>query len=497
MSSFICSLFKQYYYVLLAAVVLTGLLFTQLYLVHAADSSITINSVVLTLETDDDDNGMANIGDTVRVVVDLSNTDEACDSETVSTTVTADLTAYGGESDEALTCVTPSDGTNDIWRIDFEIVNAGGDGIDVVADSASSVVEVSATDEDEETPTTDSSNNLAEAVDTIAPTITTFEVTGGSGTDGAFIVGDTVTVTWDNSGDGDNNSDTIATTTVLFFGDELVVATEEDDIWTATLEIDSIDDLEDTGLNITVSVTDNADNSTSTGTDDVDVDNVAPGTPEATPPASSFARTKGITLASTGSDSIRYTTDGTTPTCSSGTVYASSFTINATLTVKAIGCDEAGNSSGVASISYTRTSSGNSSSSGSTKKPDMTTPAPAAGKSVAEIVQENRALLLQAQALGLKLPQFILDVLGVNPPAGMLARDLTMGATGADVQALQALLIARGHAIPAGATSYFGAQTQAALVQYQNANGIKPAAGYFGALTRAHMKSAGLSGLWW
>ncbi len=64
-------------------------------------------------------------------------------------------------------------------------------------------------------------------------------------------------------------------------------------------------------------------------------------------------------------------------------------------------------------------------------------------------------------------------------------RDLTIGSTGADVTALQNALIANGFTIAAGATGYFGSQTQAAVVAYQTAKGIAPAVGYVGPLTRA------------
>lgn len=67
----------------------------------------------------------------------------------------------------------------------------------------------------------------------------------------------------------------------------------------------------------------------------------------------------------------------------------------------------------------------------------------------------------------------------------MFTRDLTLGSSGADVTALQNWLISKGFSVPAGATGYFGAQTQAALAAYQAANGISPAAGYFGPITRA------------
>lgn len=63
--------------------------------------------------------------------------------------------------------------------------------------------------------------------------------------------------------------------------------------------------------------------------------------------------------------------------------------------------------------------------------------------------------------------------------------DLTLGSSGAQVTNLQKFLIARGFSIPAGATGYFGAQTQAAVAAFQASNGITPAAGYFGPVTRA------------
>lgn len=64
-------------------------------------------------------------------------------------------------------------------------------------------------------------------------------------------------------------------------------------------------------------------------------------------------------------------------------------------------------------------------------------------------------------------------------------RDLTIGDTGDDVTGLQDFLIAGGHTIPAGATGYFGLQTQTALASYQAGHGIAPPVGYFGPITRA------------
>ncbi len=72
-------------------------------------------------------------------------------------------------------------------------------------------------------------------------------------------------------------------------------------------------------------------------------------------------------------------------------------------------------------------------------------------------------------------------------------RDLTLGSKGADVTCLQNALIAAGYSIPAGATGYFGAQTQAAVVAWQKKAGVTPTAGYFGAKSRAAFGSSSSS----
>ncbi len=71
-------------------------------------------------------------------------------------------------------------------------------------------------------------------------------------------------------------------------------------------------------------------------------------------------------------------------------------------------------------------------------------------------------------------------------------RDLTVGSTGADVTALQQALISGGY-LNATATGYFGSLTQAAVAKWQTAMGISPAAGYFGAKSRAAFAAAGPS----
>ncbi len=85
----------------------------------------------------------------------------------------------------------------------------------------------------------------------------------------------------------------------------------------------------------------------------------------------------------------------------------------------------------------------------------------------------------------------------------IVVRDLFITFTGSDVEHLQNILIERKSGPSAleleriGATGYFGLYTKRALGEYQKAENILPYAGYFGPLTRAHMKSTTVPGLWW
>ena len=78
--------------------------------------------------------------------------------------------------------------------------------------------------------------------------------------------------------------------------------------------------------------------------------------------------------------------------------------------------------------------------------------------------------------------------------ASAYSSNLTIGSSGADVTTLQNWLISKGFSLSAGATGYFGSQTQAALAAFQSANGISPAVGYFGPVTMAKVNAMGSTG---
>jgi len=93
------------------------------------------------------------------------------------------------------------------------------------------------------------------------------------------------------------------------------------------------------------------------------------------------------------------------------------------------------------------------------------------------------------------LSQVINSLGGATPGTGVpsgacnFMQSLTIGSSGAEVTCLQNYLIAGDYSIPAGATGYFGPQTQSAVMAWQRANAVSPASGLFGPISRAAYNS--------
>jgi len=245
-------------------------------------------------------------------------------------------------------------------------------------------------------------------------------------------------------------------------------------------------------------------------------DTTAPGDPTGLSDTT-INKTTSVSLASVGSSAIRYTTDGTTPSCTDGTVYSSAVTIAGTATLKAIGCDEANNASSVVTAVYTfsRTGTGSVSGGGSNSIPAVpathiegcvsgnvfntvtgksctipATPAvPATNEGCALgnrfSTANGRPCAGGASAGSSNYGQ------GVSAAVHAFMSDLKTGSLGSDVKALQEFLNARGFTVaasgpgsPGNETTTFGALTRAAVIKYQKSKGITPAVGYFGPITR-------------
>jgi unsaturated rhamnogalacturonyl hydrolase len=83
--------------------------------------------------------------------------------------------------------------------------------------------------------------------------------------------------------------------------------------------------------------------------------------PVFTPAPGTYASAQSVSISTTTSGAtIRYTTDGSTPTSTTGTVYSGPITISATTTLKAIAYESGFNNSSVTSGTYTISSSGGS-----------------------------------------------------------------------------------------------------------------------------------------
>ncbi|WP_269790017.1 DUF4347 domain-containing protein [Stenotrophomonas sp. Iso1] len=206
--------------------------------------------------------GAYKIGDTVTATW---NNTAGGDNNASVTGVTMDFSQFGGG---AAVAATNSSGS---WTATYTLT-AGA------IDTANRNVSVTATNSGGATTTADSTNAI---VDNIAPTVTDgrISISGASGTNGAYRIGDTVTATWNNTAGGDNNSDTISSVTIDFsqFGRSTAVAAiNSAGIWTATHTIVA-GNIDTTNRNVTVSATDNAGNATSTAdTANAIVDNIAP-----------------------------------------------------------------------------------------------------------------------------------------------------------------------------------------------------------------------------
>ena len=146
-------------------------------------------------------------------------------------------------------------------------------------------------------PVADTSNITIES---IVPVVTdnNISVSGSSGTAGSFIAGDTLTLTWDNTASGDNNSDIASATVDLsaFGGSLTEVLVNNAGSWTATYNITS-GSTNGSALNATVTAIDAAGNSTGpvADTSDITIVSTSPNSPTApNAPTINLANDSGI-----------------------------------------------------------------------------------------------------------------------------------------------------------------------------------------------------------
>ncbi|KAF1072566.1 MAG: hypothetical protein GAK45_00156 [Pseudomonas citronellolis] len=206
--------------------------------------------------------GAFKIGDTITATW---NDSASGDNDSSVTGVTFDFSQFGGGS-----AVTASN-NGGVWTATYTLV-AGS------IDATSRNVSLTATNADGTTTRADTSNAT---VDNVAPVVTDANVSLSGASQGTriYVVGDTLTATWNNSGSGDNNSDSIVSVTFdfsAFGGGNAVVATNASGVWTAQYVLPANASL-GSNRNVSVSVVDNAGNATVRGdTSNASVANSAP-----------------------------------------------------------------------------------------------------------------------------------------------------------------------------------------------------------------------------
>lgn len=209
------------------------------------------------------------VGDTITVRWD-AGTDGNTPADISS--VNMDLSTFGGGASVSASETSSGSG---IWEASFTIVEGSVDATNLNAT-------VTATDINGSTGPVSDTSNLT--VDSTSPTVSdgNISISGASGTGGTYKIGDTVTATWNNTGAGDNDPDTISSVTVdfsAFGGGSAVAASNSSGTWTATYTIVS-GAIDSTNLNVSVTATDNAGNQTTIAdTTNASVDNEAPNAP--------------------------------------------------------------------------------------------------------------------------------------------------------------------------------------------------------------------------
>jgi hypothetical protein len=241
------------------------------------------------------------IGDTVTASWDNTGTG---DNNSDIASVTVDFTQFGGGAAVA------ASNSSDTWTATYTIT-AGA------IDATNRNVSVTATDTGGNDTTTADTTNAT--VDNQAPTVTdgAISISGASGAGGAFITGDTVTATWNNTAGGDNNADTIAGVTVDFTefgGGAAVAASNSMDTWTATHTI-TAGSANGANRNVSVTATDNAGNVTTTAdTTNATVDTGAPSVTSVSVPANNtYVAGENLDFTVNFDEAVTVNTGGGTP----------------------------------------------------------------------------------------------------------------------------------------------------------------------------------------
>jgi hypothetical protein len=186
---------------------------------------ITVTAANINISGATGPGGVYRVGDVVTAT--WNNSSSGDNNADAIASVAVNFSQFGGP-----TAVSAVNNSN-IWTATYAIA-AGS------INAANRDVIVSAMDSGANVTTTTGNNNAT--VDNVLPTVTpaNINISGATGTGGAFRPGDTVTASWNNTSSGDNNAEAIASVSVdfsQFGGPTAVAASNSGNVWTASYTI--------------------------------------------------------------------------------------------------------------------------------------------------------------------------------------------------------------------------------------------------------------------
>lgn len=190
--------------------------------------------------------------------------------------------------------------------------------------------------------------------DVTAPTLTTVEIISDNAINNIAIPGNTITLSLISSETINTPEVSLKSGGITVTGTPVITNTSGNN-WSINYLINENDT--DGDLSFTIIFSDLANNAglettSTTNSSSVVVGTSKPGTPLASPVAGTYLTSQNVILVSAGATIIRYAIDGSTPTCDIGTLYSSSILISSATTIKAIACNNMGNSSNVATFVF-------------------------------------------------------------------------------------------------------------------------------------------------
>ncbi len=230
------------------------------------------------------------------------------------------------------------------------------------------------------------------------------------------------------------------------------------------------------------------------------VQDTVPASPIASPAAGTFTSTQSVTLSSTGSYSIRYSTSVDPSDCSSGALYSGPISVASSQTLYVRACNLGFNYS-TSSFAYIITPPVAptpiiTSSSHSSETPVYGCKDPKA-TNYNYFSASNPSLCVYPKVVVSDAPptETTSPTMPTISEIHKVTKNLKFGMKDGDVRILQQFLINQDKGPAArilknsDTTNFFGHATKTALIEWQKSNNIAPASGYFGQKTRTLIKS--------